>query len=93
MNQIVIGKVEKPEADPQVLSLTYLNANKMLTLLRSDYFRQITLEDVEQVETKTLKFLIQLGRLLKADVLNARFRDQSCSKGQPTRPWKHCYSN
>lgn len=49
MNQIVIGKVEKPEADPQTLSLTYLNANKMLTLLRSDYFRQITLEDVEQV--------------------------------------------
>jgi hypothetical protein len=40
----------------------------MLSVLRSDYFRQIILEDAADLEVRNLKFLVQITRLLKNDV-------------------------
>ena len=68
MNKIVISKREVEEKDATVLALTYDHANKMLPVLRSDHFKSIVLQDVAEVQAKSLRFLIQLSRLLKNDV-------------------------
>lgn len=46
MSKIVIAKREQQENDPTTLVFTYENANKWLTMLRSDYFKEITLADI-----------------------------------------------
>ena len=68
MNKIVISRTQNPTNDASTLTLSYEEANKMLPILRSDHFRSITLDNISEVDTKNLKFLIQLGRLLKPDV-------------------------
>lgn len=68
MNKIVISRTQNPTNDASTLALSYEEANKMLPILRSDHFRSITLDNISEVDTKNLKFLIQLGRLLKPDV-------------------------
>ena len=68
MNKIVISKREVEEKDVTVFALTYDHANKMLPVLRSDHFKSIVLQDVAEVQAKSLRFLIQLSRLLKNDV-------------------------
>ena len=69
MNRIIISDREEKETDNSTLTLSYPNANKMLVNLRSDHFKSVTLQNISNVETKNLKFLIQLNRILKTDVL------------------------
>lgn len=47
MNKIVIGTREHADVDQNTLALTYENANKWLTMLRSDYFKEIVLADIQ----------------------------------------------
>ena len=68
MNKIAVSMTQNAQNDPSTLTLTYEDANKMLPILRSEHFKSITLSNISDVDTKNLKFLIQLGRLLKADV-------------------------
>lgn len=74
MNRIYISREVKVENDENTLFLNYSNANKMLSALRSDHFTAVTLADTEGLLPKDLKFLMQLTRLLKTDVLFALFR-------------------
>lgn len=76
MNKISISKRDKNDVDASTFNLTYENANKMMPVLRSDHFREVILSDVSEVEVKMLKFLIQLSRLLKSDVVMMIFRVQ-----------------
>ena len=77
MNKIYISREVKVENDESTLFLNYLNANKMLPALRSEHFIAFTLEDTEGLAPKDLKFLMQLTRLLKTDVLFRLFRGKS----------------
>jgi hypothetical protein len=85
MNKISISKVQNPTNDASTLALSYEDANKMLPILRSDHFRSITLGNISEVEPKNLKFLIQLGRLLKADVQMFQCRVLSGCREATTR--------
>ena len=40
----------------------------MLPILRSDHFREIIIDNIQGVDTKNLKFMVQLTRLLRTDV-------------------------
>ena len=77
MNKIYISREVKVENDESTLFLNYLNANKMLPALRSEHFIAVTLADTEGLAPKDLKFLMQLTRLLKTDVLFGLFRGKS----------------
>jgi hypothetical protein len=68
MNKIAITNIETLEFDNNTFKANYETANKMLSILRSDHFREIILANVKEVESKNLKFLIQITRLLKNDV-------------------------
>jgi len=68
MNKIYITNKPNRPSDDSTYSLDYQQANKMLSVLRSDYFRQIVLEDAADLEVRNLKFLVQITRLLKNDV-------------------------
>jgi len=68
MNKISITNEQNPQNDGSTLTLSFEEANKMLPILRSEHFKSITLNNTSQLEAINLKFLIQLGRLLKADV-------------------------
>ena len=68
MNKIYITNKPNRPSDDSTYSLDYQQANKMLSVLRSDYFRQIILEDAADLEVRNLKFLVQITRLLKNDV-------------------------
>lgn len=68
MNQIVINNQQAMETKTSTIFLSYEEANNWLPVLRSDYFKKITLTNSSQIEAKSLKFLIQLTRLLKFDV-------------------------
>ncbi len=79
MNKIYISREVKVENDESTLFLNYPNANKMLPALRSEHFTTVTLADTEGLAPKDLKFLMQLTRLLKIDVLFLVFRGKSMS--------------
>lgn len=68
MNKLQISLEARAAADESTWALTYADANRLLPLLRSDHFREIGLSEVAQVAAKDLKFLIQLMRLLAAEV-------------------------
>ncbi len=68
MNQIVINNQQAMETKTSTIFLSYEEANNWLPVLRSDHFKKITLTNSSQIEAKSLKFLIQLTRLLKFDV-------------------------
>ena len=68
MNKIYITNKPNRPSDDSTYSLDYQQANKMLSVLRSDYFRQIVLEDAADLDVRNLKFLVQITRLLKNDV-------------------------
>lgn len=76
MNKLQISLEVHEAKDEATWALTYADANRLLSLLRSDHFREIVLLDAGKVVAKDLKFLIQLTRLLKSDVRNNRFRDK-----------------
>jgi len=77
MNKIYISREVKVENDESTLFLNYSNANKMLPALRSEHFIAVTLADTEGLALKDLKFLMQLTRLLKTDVLFGLLRGKS----------------
>lgn len=77
MNKIVITNLQEAQYDDATFVTSYENANKILNILRSDHFRQITLIQSSSIPIKDLKFLIQLSRLLKSDVLTIICRDKS----------------
>ena len=85
MNKINIGTAANGQNDPSTLTLTYEDANKMLPILRSDHFKLITLNNISEVDPKNLKFLIQFGRLLKAEVPAFVCRAQSSCKEMTRR--------
>lgn len=54
----------------------------MLPILRSDHFNRIQLDNPHTIDIKILKFLVQLTRLLKTDVLIVLLRERSSSTGR-----------
>ena len=77
MNKIVITNREGVESDDATFVINYKDANRLLPILRSEHFKQISLSNVGEVVAKDLKFLIQFTRLLKSDVLYGIFREKS----------------
>lgn len=75
MNILVTSEPPAPEP-ANTLVLSYSDANKWLPLLRSDHFGCITLTHIDELKVNTLTFLIQLLRLLKADVPKPLFREK-----------------
>jgi hypothetical protein len=84
MNKLQISLEQRESPDESTWLITYAEANRLLVLLRSDYFREIRLTGVSQVSAKELKFLIQIMRLLTPDVLLRLFRDNCCSTVRKT---------
>lgn len=77
MNKIVITNREGVEADDATFVINYKDANRLLPILRSEHFKQISLCNAGEVVAKDLKFLIQFTRLLKLDVQYSLFREKS----------------
>lgn len=84
MNKLQISLEQRESPDESTWLITYAEANRLLVLLRSDYFREIRLTGVSQVSAKELKFLIQIMRLLTPEVLLRLFRDNCCSTVRKT---------
>jgi hypothetical protein len=77
MNKIVITNREGVDSDDATFVLNYKDANRLLPILRSEHFKQISLSNAGEVVAKDLKFLIQFTRLLKSDVQYCLFREKS----------------
>lgn len=86
MNKIHIANSHPEVQDDSTYCLSLADANRMLPILRSDHFRQITFLPVLPTNPRDLRFLVQLTRLLKADVRLALPREKWSSRASPTSP-------
>jgi hypothetical protein len=82
MNKLQISLHQRKSPDDATWLITYPDANRLLGLLRSDHFREIRLTEVSEVNAKDLKFLIQIMRLLTAEVILDPFRGSCCWTAQ-----------
>lgn len=68
MNKIVIAEAKPEELDKKTYFVEFSQANEILTILRSDYFENCSLNVPAAVTNAKLRFLMHFSRLISAKV-------------------------
>lgn len=76
MNKIVIAEAKPEDLDKKTYFIEFVQANDMLTILRSDYFENCFLYVPAGATNAKLRFLMHFSRLLSAKVPNKLLREK-----------------